>query len=156
MIIPALQIRRGRAVALRPDGTTVDLPEPPAELAETLYRYGEIAVLDLDAAREEGDNLQLIQEICRVAECRVGGGIRVTLGNRLFFEAGMEGMGWDFLIEGPFPPRVMNGFREEVGHYNFSPDSGQITVCQVSTSTLPALLKRLQLMYQFLTGSLPE
>lgn len=76
MIVPALQIRSGKVVALQPDGEPMALPEEPVELARQLARYGEVAVLDLDAALEEGDNFDLVREICRVAECRVGGGIR--------------------------------------------------------------------------------
>lgn len=76
MIIPGLQLSAGRAVVLGEDGQVRVLPEPPLELAKVLSRYGEIAVLDLDAARDEGDNLALVAQICRVAECRVGGGIR--------------------------------------------------------------------------------
>ena len=76
MIVPSLQLYRGRAMALRPGGTYQELPDDPVDLGGTLYRYGEISVVDLDAARGEGDNLELVRRICRVAEARVGGGIR--------------------------------------------------------------------------------
>ena len=75
MIIPAIELCSGKVVSVQPDGSEITLDEHPVALARTLYRYGEIAVIDLDAARGEGDNLVTIGEMCRVAECRVGGGI---------------------------------------------------------------------------------
>jgi phosphoribosyl-ATP pyrophosphohydrolase len=107
MIIPALQIRGGQAVALGGEGRITVLPEDPVELARDLYRYGEIAVLDLDAAREEGDNLELIRQICRVAECRVGGGIRDEQRGDAILRAGarslMVGTGADEELLSRFP-----------------------------------------------------
>lgn len=107
MIIPALQIRQGRAVALRPDGSFVELPDTPVELAQTLYRYGEIAVIDFDASRGEGDNLEIIRQICRVAECRVGGGIRDEKRGDAILRAGarrlMVGTGADEELLSRFP-----------------------------------------------------
>lgn len=76
MIVPALQLHHGRAVAIREGTAPVVLSDDPVDLARSLYRYGEITVLDLDASLQQGDNLDLIRRICRVAEARVGGGIR--------------------------------------------------------------------------------
>lgn len=76
MIVPTLQLHHGRAVAIREGTAPVVLPDDPVDLAQALYRYGEITVLDLDAARQHGDNLDLIRRICRTVEARVGGGIR--------------------------------------------------------------------------------
>jgi phosphoribosyl-ATP pyrophosphohydrolase len=45
-------------------------------LAERWRVYGELAVIDLDAALGQGDNLALVKELCGVARCRVGGGVR--------------------------------------------------------------------------------
>ncbi len=84
MIIPALELRGGKVVTARADGTYQIHEDDPVDLARALYRLGEIVVIDLDAAQEQGDNLDLIQQICRVAECRVGGGIRdEKIGDRL-------------------------------------------------------------------------
>ncbi len=76
MIIPAIELRGGKVVTVQADGTVHAYDDDPVELARALYRMGEILVIDLDAAQDEGDNLELIGQICRVAECRVGGGIR--------------------------------------------------------------------------------
>lgn len=76
MIIPALELHGGRVVTVQADGSYHTHEDDPVELARALYRLGEIVVIDLDAAQDKGDNLDLIKQICRVAECRVGGGIR--------------------------------------------------------------------------------
>jgi phosphoribosyl-ATP pyrophosphohydrolase len=75
MFMPVIEIQDGKAVNRTADGRPQPLKEDPLELARRLYRYGELAVIDLDGAREEGDNTEIILQICREADCCVGGGI---------------------------------------------------------------------------------
>lgn len=77
MIICSIDIMGGKVVQLR-QGRDLILtdPRPPAELAAYFARFGPVAVVDLDAALGRGDNRELIESCCRVAPCRVGGGIR--------------------------------------------------------------------------------
>ena len=88
MIIPSIDIQGGRAVQLvggrelRIDGGD------PFAWAERFSIAGEIAVVDLDAARGEGENTALIESLCRVARCRVGGGIRTVAAARPWLHAG--------------------------------------------------------------------
>jgi len=82
IVIPAIDVRRGRAVRLLrgdPNDETVYAPDPGA-LAVRFQDEGarRLHVVDLDAALGDGDNRDVIEAICRNTQVsvQVGGGIR--------------------------------------------------------------------------------
>lgn len=69
----------GKAVQLKQGKEKVLEREDVFELAKYYSRFGEIAVIDLDCAMGNGNNNEkLIQQLCKIAPCRVGGGIRTV------------------------------------------------------------------------------
>lgn len=76
MIIPSIDLSDGRAVQLEQGRRKILERGNPLALAEEFTRFGEIAVVDIDAALRRGSNDAIIRDICRLAPCRVGGGIR--------------------------------------------------------------------------------
>jgi phosphoribosyl-ATP pyrophosphohydrolase/phosphoribosyl-AMP cyclohydrolase len=82
MVIASIDIQGGKVVQLKQGSELVLQRDNAGELAEEFDRYGEVAVIDLDAAMGAGNqgsvpnNLEMIKPLLRKAECRVGGGIR--------------------------------------------------------------------------------
>lgn len=76
MVISSIDLMDGHAVQLVQGKKKVLEVDNPVELAGKFLKFGEIAVIDLDAALGKGSNDLVIKEICRIADCRVGGGIR--------------------------------------------------------------------------------
>lgn len=76
MIIPSIDLERGRVVQLiggEEPALEAGSPEP---LLNRFALAGEVAIVDLDAAKGEGSNAELIAGLCARARVRIGGGIR--------------------------------------------------------------------------------
>ena len=112
MIIASIDIQNGKAVQLKRGEELVLQRDNLVELAVEFDRYGEVAVIDLDAAMGKGSNIGLVKQLLRKAECRVGGGIRtpeqakelvslgarkIIIGSNAFRSAGAFGVNVSFL-----------------------------------------------------------
>ena len=76
MIVPSIDISNGQAVQLIGGEELVIEAGDPRRLMERFSLVGEVAVIDIDAARGEGSNAAVIEELCSMGDVRVGGGIR--------------------------------------------------------------------------------
>ena len=76
MIIPSIDISEGQAVQLVEGEAVAIVAGDPFPLMERFSVAGEVALIDIDAARGQGDNRQLIAELSQLGKVRVGGGIR--------------------------------------------------------------------------------
>ena len=76
MLIPSIDLQGGRIVQLvqgeRLAVATDDLDGWVARFAG----FPKVQLIDLDAAKREGDNAALVENICARLPCRVGGGVR--------------------------------------------------------------------------------
>jgi len=90
MIIPSIDLLDGEAVQLVGGEQLALNAGDPSPLADIYGRVGEVAVIDLDAARGEGSNAEVIRDLVRRAPCRVGGGIRTVQDAIAWLDAGAE------------------------------------------------------------------
>jgi phosphoribosyl-ATP pyrophosphohydrolase len=88
MILPSIDLERGRAVQLvGGERLAIDAGDP-MPILERFSVCPEVAVVDLDGARGEGSHEDLVRAMCRRASVRVGGGIRTVEAARAWLDAG--------------------------------------------------------------------
>jgi phosphoribosylformimino-5-aminoimidazole carboxamide ribotide isomerase len=105
MLIPSIDLQGGRIVQLVQGERLAIETDAIDEWIERLRGQPKVQLIDLDAAKGEGQNYYLVERICRELSCRVGGGIRtveraqdlldrgamkVIIGSALFSDTGVE------------------------------------------------------------------
>jgi phosphoribosylformimino-5-aminoimidazole carboxamide ribotide isomerase len=76
MLIPSIDLQGGRIVQLvQGERLAVEAADPEPWIAK-FSRFPRVQLIDLDAAKGDGDNRPMVTSICARLPCRVGGGIR--------------------------------------------------------------------------------
>jgi len=88
MLILSIDLMNGKAVQLKQGKEKVLEREDVFALLEEFSLFGEVAIIDLDAALGQGDNKQLIFELLKIRSCRIGGGIRDLKTAQEYIKAG--------------------------------------------------------------------
>lgn len=76
MLIPSIDLQGGRIVQLVQGERLAVASDDFDGWIERFARFPKVQLIDLDAAKNAGDNLQIVASICTRLPCRVGGGIR--------------------------------------------------------------------------------
>lgn len=122
IVIPAIDLRKGRAVRLlrgNPEDETAYADDPVA-VAVRFQEEGarRLHVIDLDAALEDGDNRDVIREICAsvVVPVQIGGGIRTLEDIQTVTELGAARsiLGTTAALEPAFVARAVEEFAERI------------------------------------------
>lgn len=88
MLIPSIDLQGGRIVQLVQGETlALEAPDPEPWLVR-FARFPRVQVIDLDAAKGEGENAAMVTTICARLPCRVGGGIRTIARARAVLDGG--------------------------------------------------------------------
>lgn len=151
MLIPSIDIQNGKAVQLRQGKEFVLSSErDPVELAKEFSRYGEIAVIDLDAALGTGDNISLMKQICRVADVRAGGGVRDVDRGREILRAGAK----QLIIGTSASPEFLGKFPKEAVIVALDQKKGEVYDRGWVNPTGESLLERAQRLSPYCSGFL--
>ena len=76
MLIPSIDLQGGRIVQLvQGEKLAIEATDPEVWIAK-FSGFPRVQLIDLDAAKGQGDNTTMVEDICRRLPCRVGGGIR--------------------------------------------------------------------------------
>ena len=153
MVIASIDLQDGKVVQLKQGSDLILQRDNAEELAEEFNIYGEVAVIDLDAAMGKGSNLELIKPLLRKAECRVGGGIRtpqqakelvslgarkIIVGSNAFRDPAKKGegiAGGEFAVNVPFLELMSKTIGRERLIIAIDARKGEITVDGWKTPT---------------------
>lgn len=150
MIVPSIDLRGGKAVQLQQGERPVLERDDVVDLALRFGRLGEIAVIDLDAAFGEGDNLELILRLCRLARCRVGGGIRDAAHAQRLLRGGAASV----IVGTAATPELLSQLPRERTIVALDERGGRVAVDGWRTSTGETPLERARRLAPYCSGFL--
>jgi phosphoribosylformimino-5-aminoimidazole carboxamide ribotide isomerase len=88
MLIPSIDLQGGRIVQLVQGETLAIATDDFDGWTARFARFPKVQLIDLDAAKNAGDNSAVVTTICARLPCRVGGGIRTVERARALLDGG--------------------------------------------------------------------
>ncbi|MFC1690883.1 HisA/HisF-related TIM barrel protein [Nanoarchaeota archaeon] len=119
MIIPSIDLMDGNAVQLvqgNPDNKKIELDDVKG-LAFRFSQIGPINVIDLDAALGRGNNKDIVKDLAKENEIRVGGGVREISVAQEYVDAGVKKViiGSRAFQNGGIDKEFLNELKETIG-----------------------------------------
>ena len=78
MLVPSIDLQGGRIVQLVQGEKLAIASDDFDGWIARFARFPKVQLIDLDAAKNQGDNRAIVTSICAQLPCRVGGGIRTV------------------------------------------------------------------------------
>ncbi len=150
MIIPSIDLMGGQAVQLVGGKDKALDAGDPGPIAERFRLAGEIAVVDLDAALGQGSNRELVERLCTIAPCRVGGGIRDIDTAVRWLDAGATKV----VLGTAAHPEILRALPRERVIAALDAVDGEVVVDGWRTRTGQSVLDRMRELKEFVGGFL--
>ncbi len=150
MIVPSIDLAGGRTVQLVGGRDFALEAGDPRPIAERFGVVGEVAVIDLDAALGKGSNAGLIEDVCRIARCRVGGGIRSLEVARKWLDSGAE----KIILGTAATPELLRELPRERLIAALDARDGEVVVEGWTRGTGARILERIEALAPYVSGFL--
>jgi phosphoribosyl-ATP pyrophosphohydrolase len=150
MIVGSIDLQQGQTVQLVGGEALAIEAGDPVPLARRFGVVGEVAVIDLDAAKGIGDNTSLVESVLSEARCRVGGGIRSASAARAWLDRGAEKV----ILGTAARPDVLRQIPKERVIAAVDARDGEVVVEGWRTRTGAALLERVRALAPYVGGFL--
>ena len=106
MLIPSIDLYDGQAVQWKQGVEPVIARDDVFELFDEFSLYGEVAIIDLNAATGKGNNRELITQLLARGRARVGGGIRDLETAQFYLKAGASKLILGTACQEPFVDKL--------------------------------------------------
>jgi len=150
MIVPSIDLMFGNAVQLV-GGRELEIDAgDPRPIAKRFGTVGEVAVIDLDAALSQGSNRDVILDLLRIANCRVGGGIRSVENALQWLDAGASKV----ILGTAATPEILGELPKERVIAALDAEHGEVVVEGWRTGTGRSILDRIAELREHVGGFL--
>jgi phosphoribosyl-ATP pyrophosphohydrolase len=150
VIVPSVDLEGGRCVQLvSGEELAIDAGDP-MPIAERFSAAGEIAVIDLDAAKGTGTNRVLVEALVDRFDCRVGGGIRDAATAQMWLDRGAAMV----IIGTAATPELLGSLPRDRVMAALDTKHGEVVVEGWRAGTGQALASRMETLKPFVGGFL--